>query len=105
MTNPSTPALLVRIISVTGDDYETAVDQANDKGGSTDAVVEYLAQWDTGDEIDRAATINGHTRLSDLEKQRHPFHIVDYDSHVYYLQADHHLGFYALYREELKQTD
>jgi len=94
--------VLVRIIDLEGDDYEQAVDAANDLGGSTAAVVEYLAHWDFGDENDNAAPYNGClTSLRALQACPHQLHQVTYDNLDYWLQIDHGLRFYALYRAPL----
>lgn len=92
---------LVLIVFMDGEDYENAVDAANDLGGSTEAVVEYLSQWDFGEEDDNAASITGYTDLADLEANRHQLHEVDHGGLHYWLQLDHALGIYALYRRPL----
>lgn len=92
---------LVSVVHLSGDDYETAVDVANDQGGSTSAVVEYLSRWDHGDETDAAAEINGHTDRSALESWNHQLHEVDHGGLHYWLVIDHGLRFYALYRRPL----
>lgn len=92
---------LLLVVSVSGDDYERAVDEANDAGGSTRAVVQYLAQWDTGDEVDRASLINGRVLLRTLEGWPHQLHEVTHDDTDYFLVIDHHLRFYSLYRRPL----
>jgi hypothetical protein len=92
---------LVSIVHLSGDDYETAVDAANDQGGSTDAVVGYLSRWDDGDETDAAAEVNGHADLSELESWGHQLHEVDHGGLHYWLVLDHGLRFYALYRRPL----
>lgn len=89
---------LVNIIFLSGDDYEAAVDAANDHGGSTDAVVAYLAQWDYGEENDGAAEVNGHTQLERLPQQLHE---VDHGGLHYWLGIDHGLSHYCLYRRPL----
>ena len=92
---------LVCIVHLDGDDYESAVDAANDAGGSTQAVAEYLAQSDYGDENDGAAEVNGHTQLADLRNGPHQLHEVDLGSTHYWLNLDHGLCFYALYRRPM----
>ncbi|WP_026820023.1 hypothetical protein [Arthrobacter castelli] len=92
---------LVDIIHLQGDDYETAVDAANDQGGSTEAVVAYLAQFDYGDETDSVAEINGHTKFVELERLQHQLHEADHGGLHYWLQVDHGLRFYGLYRRPL----
>lgn len=90
---------LVCITFQTGDDYEIVVDEANARGGSVDAVIEFLTNWDFGDEDDNAATIMGHTERVDLEKQT--YHEGDYGNLHYWLIADHGMRHYALYRRRL----
>lgn len=92
---------LVLVIHLSGDDYERAVDEANNRGGSTDAVAEHLSQWDYGEETDAAAEVNGHTDLSDLLALSHQVHEVSVGGLDYWLQLDHGLRFYALYRRPL----
>lgn len=92
---------LVNVIFLSGDDYETAVDAANDHGGSTDAVVAYLAQWDYGDENDGAAEVNGHTQLAELERLPQQLHEADHGGLHYWLGIDHGLRHYSLYRRPL----
>lgn len=47
------------IVFMQGDDAAEPLDILNSEGA--DAAVEYLAQWDYGDETLEAARINGHT--------------------------------------------
>src|SRR5699024_1898748 len=69
---------LVCVVFLQGQDYEDAVDAANNLGGSTEAVVAHLSQWDYGDENDAAAEVNGYTERTDLERLRHQLHEVDH---------------------------
>lgn len=92
---------LVPIVHLSGDDYEHAVDAANDNGGSTDAVVAYLAQWDYGEENDGAAEVNGHTQLAELERLPQQLHEVDHGGLHYWLGIAHGLRHYSLYRRPL----
>lgn len=92
---------LTLIISVDGDDYEEAVEAAEDNGGSTEAVVAHLAQWDYGSENDEASEIMGSSTLDELEALPHQLHQVCHDELTYYLLIDHGLRFYALYRPGL----
>lgn len=92
---------LVCVIFMQGQNYEDAVDAANALGGSTDAVVEHLAQWDYGKENDDAACVNGHIELVDLERQHHQLHEIDHGGLHYWLQLDHPAGIYGLYRRPL----
>lgn len=94
---------LVCIVHLDGDDYEQAVDAANDQGGSVDAVAGYLAQWDYGRENDDASFVNGRTELADLENLPHQLHETEHGGLHYWLQIDHGLRFYALYRRPLDQ--
>lgn len=90
---------LVSIVVVSGDDYERIVDEANDLGGSTSAVVEILARWDTGDEIDQASRINGTQSQSQIERSVHE--VIEHGGLRYWLLPNHDLRFYALYRRPL----
>lgn len=92
---------LVCVIFLQGQNYEDAVDAAKVLGGSTEAVVQHLAGWDYGEETDGAASVNGHTELIELENQPHQLHEVDHDGIHYWLQLDHQLGIYGLYRRPL----
>lgn len=92
---------LVNIVDLGGEDYERAVDAANERGGSVDAVIAYLAQWDYGDENDNAAEVNGYTDLAELGSLRHQLHEGDHGGLHYWLVLDHGLGFYSLYRRPL----
>lgn len=93
---------LVLIVFMQGQDYEDAVDAVNDRGGSTKAVVEYLAQWDYGEENDSASEVNGRTDLAELERLPHQLHEVDHGGLHYWLEIDHRLGFYGLFRRPLQ---
>lgn len=86
----------VSVVFVDGDDYEAAVDAANDNGGSTDAVAEYLSQWDYGDETDMAQTRDcapwGNADI---------LHSVNVGGLDYVLSINHHVGYYGLNRRPL----
>lgn len=99
-TNP-----LICITFQQGDDYETAVDAANDNGGSIEAVAQYLAQWDYGTENDDAAAFNGYVELATLEALPHQLHEVQIDGVAYWVNLDHGLRFYGLYRQPLSQPE
>lgn len=96
----STDGPWVSIVFVDGDDYDTAVDEANNNGGSTDAVVEYLSQWDMGEETDGAQTRDvapwgaGDT-----------LHSVTHGGISYVLGINHHMGYYSLNRRPLKPAE
>lgn len=92
---------LVCIVILTGDDYEQAVDAANDAGGSTQAVVEHLSQWDHGTENDQAAAVLGTISLAQLRSWPHQVHEVTSGGLEFWLLIDHGLRMYALYREPL----
>lgn len=93
---------LICIISLDGDDYEHAVDEANAAGGSTEAVVAHLSKWDYGEENDSAAdALSDHTELDELETLPHQLHEVDHDETRYWVLIDHGLRFYALYRRPM----
>lgn len=92
---------LVHIVTLNDEEYERAVDAANDEGGSVQAVAKHLAKWDYGDENDGAASVNGYTNLSDLEAGPHQIHTVDIGDLHYWLVIDHGLRFYALYRRPI----
>lgn len=93
---------LVCVVFLQDQDYQDAVDEINDRGGSVEAAVEYLAQWDYGTENDDAAEVNGHTELSELERLPHQVHEADHGGLHYWLQLDHHPGLYGLYRRPLE---
>lgn len=92
---------LTHVITLDGDDYETAVDAANAGGGSTEAVVAYLSGWDYGAETDADSEANGNVDLADLERWRHQLHEADHGGLHYWLVLDHGLRFYSLYRKPL----
>lgn len=97
---------LIHIITVQDTEYEEAVDAANANGGSIDAVIEYLAQWDQGDETDADSSSYYGTRLlSDLEKLSHSLYEGTHGGLRYWLLVDHPLGLYSLYRAPLDSTD
>lgn len=101
MSEITTDDPLVCVIFMQGQDYEDTVDAANERSGSTEAVVAHLVQWDYGTENDDAAEVNGHTELTKLHRLRHQVHEVDHQGLHYWLQLDHHLNFYGLYRRPL----
>lgn len=98
---------LVHIVTLTGEDYERAVDEANAMGGSTDAVAEYLAQRDYCHETDAAALLypQDMPTVEDLQKLSHQLHSTFARTQHYWLLADHQLGLYALYRLPLEGHD
>lgn len=101
-TDESADVELVTIIHLSNDEYEAAVDAANDQGGSTEAVVAYLAQWDYGDENDGASSVMGMRSLAETQRLPHQLHPVTYGGLEYWLQLDHQLRFYTLYRAALE---
>ena len=95
--------LLTRVVSLQGADYEAAVMAAEAMGGSTSAVVEHLARWDTGDEVDRDSAEIGDSRLrSEVDALPHQVHEVAFGGLDYVLVVDHQVGLYALYRPQLE---
>lgn len=96
-------APLVCVTFQQGDDYETAVDAANNDGGSIEAVARHLAQWDYGSETDEAAAFNGYVDLSTLEALPHQLHEIEIDNTTYWISLDHGLRFYGLYRQPLEK--
>lgn len=82
-------------------DYEIVVDKENECGGSVHAVVEYLSQWDYGEEKDAEASVNGYTDLSEIHSWSHQVHEDDCRGTHYWLVLDHGLCFYALYRRPI----
>lgn len=95
---------LIHIVTLTGDDYEEAVDQGNDRGGSTEAVVSYLAQWDYGEETDEADEILGTRSREEIKALPHMKEVVLHGGLTYLLVFDHGLRFYSLYRPPLAPT-
>jgi uncharacterized protein YccT (UPF0319 family) len=104
MTTIPTADHLVCITFQQGQDYEDAVDAANEHGGSTEAVVAHLAQWDMGEETDAAGFSNGLTGRSELERTSHQLHEVQHGGLQYWLVLDHQLGCYGLYRRPLDEA-
>lgn len=95
--------LLTRVVSLQGADYEAAVIAAEAMGGSVSAVVEHLARWDTGDEVDRDSAEIGDSRLrSEVDALPHQVHDVAFGGLDYVLVVDHQVGLYALYRPQLE---
>ena len=95
--------LLTHVVSLQGADYEAAVMAAEAMGGSTSAVVEYLARWDTGDEVDRDSAGIGDSRLrSEIDALPHQVHEVAFGGLDYVLVIDHQIRLYALYRPQLE---
>ncbi len=95
--------LLTRVVSLQGADYEAAVMAAEAMGGSTSAVVEHLARWDTGDEVDRDSAEIGDSRLrSEVDALPHQVHEVAFGGLDYVLVIDHQIGLCALYRPQLE---
>ena len=93
---------LILVTHQSEDDYEEAVDTANAAGGSIDAVIEHLSRWDYGAETDAdSASFHGTTTEQDLMAMPHQLHEGDAGGMHYWLLLDHHLGFYALYRQPL----
>lgn len=105
MSEPTTR--LVHIVTLTGQDYDEAVQAAEAEGGSVDAVAEHLAQWDTGTETDQAALLWPHDMptIQDLECQRHQLHTARAGGLTYHVQIDHGLRMYALYRPTLSAEE
>lgn len=97
--------LLTHVVSLQGADYEAAVMAAEAMGGSVSAVVEYLARWDTGDEVDRDSAEIGDSRLrSEVDALPHQVHEVTFGGLDYVLVIDHQVGLYALYRPQLEPS-
>jgi len=95
--------LLTLVVSLQGTDYDAAVEAAEAMGGSTSAVVEHLARWDTGDEVDSASAEVGSSRLrSEVDALPHQVHDVAFGGLDYVLVIDHQVGLYALYRPQLE---
>lgn len=98
------PDPLIHIITLSRDDYDMAVDEINDRGGSTRGAAEYMAQWDNGIEDDRAATVNGASARADV--QRWFLHeTIRIDNIEYVVCWVHPLSTYALYRPPLTGTE
>ena len=101
----TTDTRLVHIITLTGQDYDDAVQAAEAEGGSVDAVARHLAQWDHGAEADDAALLwpDDMPTRADLGRQRHQLHSARVGGLEYLVQIDHGLRMYALYRPTLTQ--
>ena len=85
----------VSIVFLDGDDYETAMDETNDAGGSITALADYLAQWDYGDETDMAHT--GDFAPGSLDT----LHEAPSGGLDYVLSINHRLGYVSLNRRPL----
>lgn len=92
---------LICVVTLTGDDYATAVDEINDNGGSSRAAVEYLAGWDYGTENDQAAVVNGASERQDVERW-FPTEQITVNGTAYWFCADHPGSTYALYRRPVR---
>lgn len=100
---------LIEIIHLTGDDYETAVDEINALGGSTRNAVEYLSHWDYGTETDHAASVNGVESFDRVTRTVDRFNTLTGTLHEaiihggieYILTWDHRYSIYALYRRPM----
>lgn len=94
------------IVTVSGDHYESAVDAANDAGGSVQAILEHLARYDFGLESDAIAVMLGTTTsdaaLASMPQQLHEGYVGDVH---YWLQIDHANRMYSLYREPSRRTE
>lgn len=86
----------VSIVFADGEDYEAVVDAANENGGSTAAVAEYLAQWDYGTETDYA-----EVRESAPWGSGDTLHAVTHCGLDYVLSVNHTIGYYGLSRRPL----
>jgi hypothetical protein len=84
---------LVEIISLNGDEFDSALEL------HADDLAAYLAQWDYGDENDMAAPINGYTSVSDAE--RFGAEIISHDNLQYWLTIDRNFGMCSLMRRPL----
>lgn len=96
---------LVHVITLTGQDYDDAVQAAEAEGGSVDAVARHLAQWDYGTESDDAVLPwpEDMPTRADLGRQRHQPHTARVGGLEYLVQIDRGLCMYALYRPTLTQ--
>lgn len=106
MAETATDPPLVCVRYVEGHEYDAVIEAAEgNAGGSTWAVTEHLAQWDFGDEIDGITAGQTRPLLSEVRSQPHQWHPVEYHGTQYFLQLDHQYGFYALYRQPLRDDD
>lgn len=96
---------LVTIITVDGDEYDRVLAEAhvNPTRDPDEAAVEILSRWDTGDEVDLASTVLGTTPRREVESRDHA--IIEHDGLTYWLEADHGLRHYALYRRKLPDSE
>ncbi len=103
MTEPADDTQpLVHITTMQGQDYEDAVDAINDHGGSVDAAIEHLAQWDQGAETDAdSVAYHGLYSLEQIRRLPHSLHEGVCGEIRYWLLIDHPLGLYSLYRAPL----
>jgi len=97
---------LTPVIVMHGDEYDEAVDLSETEvltQDSIDVIVEYLAQWDYGDETDGAAEVNGTNTLGELLRLPHDLDEATYGGIDYLLLSDAGLRFLALYRQPLDE--
>lgn len=96
---------LVTVITIDGDGYDRVLAEAStDPARDPDeATVEILARWDTGDEVDLASTVLGTTSRREVESRDHA--IVEHGGLTYWLEANHGLRYYALYRPKLLDSE
>lgn len=81
------------IVFLQDDEYEDMIDAANDMGGSVDACIEYMAQWDYGTENDDARTDDApQWGSSDT------LHTGTYGGIEYVYAVNHHYGYASLNR-------
>jgi len=86
----------VTVVYMDGDDYETAMDETNNMGGSTGAAVEYLAQWDNGADSDAA-----ETRDSAPWGAYDTTHVESFGGLTYVYATNHIVGYVSLQRRPL----
>lgn len=86
----------VDVVFADGEDYDACMDDANNNGGSTEAVAAHLAQWDYGTETDDA-----HTRDAAPWGKADTLHAVTVDGQDYVLAVNHPLGYVSLNRRPL----
>jgi hypothetical protein len=98
MTEPtSTDDLLVRIVTLDGDDFDEVAELPDDE------LTEHLSLWDYGDENDGAATINGYVSVSEAE--RFGAETTTHGGIEYWRAVDHDLRMCSLLRRPLQPLE
>lgn len=93
LTHVQPRAGVARLVTVSGDDYEEAVDAINDLGGSTTATVEYLLTQVKDSNFE----LGDYLLLRSLSTGPHQLHAAIHAGTTYWLQINHQKRLYALH--------